>query len=260
MSKPVENFKQKEIEVSEAKSQVPLAELRAQIRDLPAPLGFKKRLAASSHRPSLIAEVKKASPSQGLIRAEFDPVEVATAYLEAGADCLSVLTDVKYFQGAPEYLPSVKARVGLPCLRKDFLFDPYQVVEALAWGADAILVIIAGVSKESALVLMETAFELGMDALVEVHTPEVAQVALELGADFIGVNNRNLADFTTDLAMSEAIIPMLGKDVIAVSESALSEHGDVQRAAAAGARSVLIGTAFCGSEDVAGRVREVMGW
>jgi indole-3-glycerol phosphate synthase len=260
MSKLCEIFLQKEKEVAVAKQCVPISELRSQVRDMPPPLGFRSKLDLSPHPVSLIAEVKKASPSQGLIRSDFEPVQIAEAYGQAGADCLSVLTDVNYFQGSPEYLTQVKQHTGLPCLRKDFMYDPYQVYEARAWGADAILVIIAGVSRDVARMLMDTAAELNLDVLVEVHSWEETEVALEIGSDFIGVNNRNLADFTTDLAISEQIIPQLQGTVLAVSESALATSIDVARAKRAGARAVLIGTAFCGERDIESKVREVMLW
>jgi len=217
-----------------------------------------------SSRPlSLIAEVKKASPSKGLIRPDFDPVQVACAYKEAGAQCLSVLTDRDYFQGAPEYLTAAKKASGLPCLRKDFVCDPYQIYEAKAWGADCILLIVASLSKGELADLSAVARELGLDVLVEVHDEGEAETAIEIASDLVGVNNRNLRDFTTSLSVSERVMPILRSglpEAVLVSESALETQADLLRVEKAGARAVLIGTTFCASLDIAAKVREVMAW
>jgi indole-3-glycerol phosphate synthase len=260
MSKLREIFEHKKVEVDQARHAVPLAELLSQIRENPPPKGFRRALEESPHAPSLIAEVKKASPSQGLIRADFDPVAIAAAYQSAGAACLSVLTDEKYFAGSPDNLRRVRESSALPILRKDFIFDPYQVYEARAWGADAVLLIAAGLTREALHVLHDISREAGLDVLVEVHDEREAEVALKLGADLIGINNRDLSTFTTDLGVTERVAAMLAGEALVVSESALHSHEDVARVAKAGARSVLIGTAFCSSADVEGKVREVMGW
>ncbi len=251
-------FATKREEVAQAKSLVSEASLLGEARG--TPLGFRSALQNSSHPVALIAEVKKASPSQGLIRGDFDPVAIAEAYVTAGADALSVLTDEPYFQGSPEFLRMVRQAVKLPILRKDFLYDPYQVLEARAWGADAILVIVAGITVAQAHELMSAAEELGMDSLVEVHTREELDIALSLNANLIGVNNRDLSTFETDLGVSEALLPHLGESIVGISESALATSQDIQRVANAGARAVLIGTTFCGTPDIEGKVGEVMGW
>jgi indole-3-glycerol phosphate synthase len=208
----------------------------------------------------LIAEVKKASPSKGLIRADFDPSAIAHIYRGAGADCLSVLTDERYFQGSLENLAIAREASGLPCLRKDFILDPYQVYEARAWGADCILLIVAGLESGQLRDLSQLAKSLGMDVLVEVHSEPEAEIALSLGADLIGVNNRNLADMTTSLQTSLDLLPILSEHALTVSESALSSRAEVDLVRIAGARAVLIGTTFCAASDIGSKVREVMDW
>lgn len=252
-------FARKREEVAAAKLQVSIDDLKAQAADAPPTRGF---LRALREHPglALIAEVKKASPSQGLIRPNFDAVEVAQAYERAGATCLSVLTDEPGFQGRPEYLTACRSAVALPLLRKDFLDDPYQVHEARAWGADAALLIAASLSKSQLSDLQGLIELLGMDALVEVHNETELEVALSIGAKLVGVNNRDLADFKTDVAISERLIPRYAGKALAVSESALESRSDLDRVEAAGAKAVLIGTAFCASPDIEAKVKEVMGW
>lgn len=256
----------KQIEVTEARARVPRAELDAQIRDAAPCRGFIQALAQGPRPLSLIAEVKKASPSQGLIRADFDPVAIAECYARAGASCLSVLTDERFFQGSPENLRRVRGAVSLPILRKDFTIDSYQIAEARAWGADAVLLIMAALSDAAVTDFQSEAHALGLDVLIEVHDDDETERVLRLlphggGAQtVIGVNNRNLATFETDLATSERLIPLIAPHSLAVSESALATSEDLRRVAQAGARAVLIGTTFCGSSDVEAKVREVMGW
>ncbi|MEA2553063.1 MAG: indole-3-glycerol phosphate synthase [Fimbriimonadaceae bacterium] len=208
----------------------------------------------------LIAEVKKASPSKGLIREDFHPVEIAKAYERAGAHALSVLTDKPHFHGRPEYLGEARAATKLPVLRKDFILDEYQIYESRTWGADAILLIVAGLEMMQIVEFHSLARELGMDVLVEVHTDQEAQIAIELGCHFIGVNNRDLATFQTSLETSDKILSMIADQAFAVSESALETQKDVERVRRAGAKAVLIGTTFCAAPDVESKVREVMGW
>jgi indole-3-glycerol phosphate synthase len=203
--------------------------------------------------------VKKASPSKGVIRADFDPEAIAAAYARAGAAALSVLTDVPHFQGSPAYLKIAREASGLPVLRKDFLYDPYQVLEARAWGADAVLLIVAALEDAQLRDLQAFAHELGMDALVEVHTAEETERALAAGCPLIGVNNRDLGDFRTSLEISDRLLPRIAPHALAVSESALETRADLDRVRAAGARAVLIGTTFCAAPDIEGKVREVMG-
>lgn len=253
-------FSTKRSEVAAAIAKVPLAEVRSMARDANPVRGFKARLEAAKTPVALIAEVKKASPSKGLIRADFNPVEIAKAYERAGAHALSVLTDESYFQGSPENLRKARAATNLPALRKDFLYDPYQVYEARAWGADAILLIVASLSKSQIEEMAGVSRDLGMDTLVEVHTEDEAQTALQCRCDMIGVNNRDLSTFKTSLSTSETILPLLKGRVLAVSESAIETKQDVDRVQASGARAVLIGTTFCAAENIEGKVREVMGW
>jgi len=221
--------------------------------------GFRQAL-VKRQSLALIAEVKKQSPSRGLIRADFDPVEVARCYERAGADCLSILTDREFFGGAPEYLTVCREATGLPCLRKDFLFNPYQVYQSRVLGADAILLIVAMLAREALRELYALAKSLNMDVLVEVHDRRELGEAIELGCDMIGVNNRNLSDFKTDLAVSEALLPLIPEGVVAISESALESTADLNRVQKSGAKAVLIGTTFCSSLDIEAKVVEVMGW
>lgn len=253
-------FQAKHEEVAAAKLARPLPEVQTLASESEPPRGFRKALEQAEIPLALIAEVKKASPSQGLIRADFDAAAIAQSYERAGAHALSVLTDVQFFQGGPENLAAAKKATRLPCLRKDFIDDPYQVFEARAWGADAILLILASLLRNQAEDLQCLAWELGMDVLVEVHTPAEADTALAICANLIGVNNRNLADFRTDLAISEEILPIIGGRALTVSESALITFSDLERVRAAGARAVLIGTSFCAAPDIEAKVREVMGW
>lgn len=251
-------FRTKREEVAAAMAEISLEDIRAMAADAPPTRGFTKAL-TSSERIGLIAEIKKASPSQGLIRADFDPVQIAQIYEHAGANCLSVLTDRDYFQGAPEYLTAARNATSLPALRKDFIADPYQVYEARAWHADAILLIAAALDDGLMIELQGLAASLGMDTLVETHTEEEAARAIDIGATLIGVNNRNLVDFTTSLESSERILPMLLPYATTVAESALETAADVQRMRVAGAQAVLIGTTFTSSPDIGAKVRELMG-
>lgn len=253
-------FARKRDEVEAARASVPMADLRAQAADGERPRGFELALRTASAPVALIAEVKKASPSKGLIRPDFDAVEVAEAYERAGAHAMSVLTDVEGFQGSALNLMRARAATALPALRKDFLFDEYQVWEARAWGADAILLIAVSLSTVQIRDLKGLAESLGMDALVEVHDEADVERALEAEATLVGVNNRNLVDFTTDLSATERLLPLFPPGVTKVSESALETHADIARVAAAGARAVLIGTTFCAAPDVESKVRETMAW
>lgn len=252
-------YEQKREEVLAAEEALPACELEALIHDAPPPRGFTAAINRVSGT-ALIAEIKKASPSQGLIRADFNPVAIAKEYERSGAHCLSVLTDVPNFQGSPEYLRECREATSLPCLRKDFIFDEYQILESRAWGADAILLIVAMLEVSQLKALHQTAKEIGLDVLVEVHDEREANVALDIGADLIGVNNRDLNDFKTDLKTSLKLLPMLKDQCTAVSESALDSAESVRLVTEAGAKSVLIGTAFCASPDIRAKVEEIMGW
>jgi indole-3-glycerol phosphate synthase len=225
------------------------------------PRGFAAALSAGARpgRLALIAEVKKASPSKGLIRADFDPPALARAYAEGGAACLSVLTDGPSFQGDDAFLVSARDAVTLPCLRKDFLVDPWQVAESRALGADAILVILAMVEDGLAGELMAEAARLGMDALVEVHDEAEMHRAGALGARLVGVNNRDLRTFVTDLAVTERLAAHLPENAQLVTESGIFTRADAERLSQSGAIAMLVGESLMRQADVAAATRDLLG-
>jgi indole-3-glycerol phosphate synthase len=247
-------------EVAELKSRTTVAELERAISSLDPPRGFVRALTSGRKRNiGLIAEVKKASPSKGLIRADFHPVELAQSYERGGADCLSVLTDRRFFQGAPEYLTDVRQAVSLPVLRKDFIIDPIQIYEARAIGADAILLIAAMLDARQLKEFAGIAADLGMDVLAEVHDEEELERVLELSPRLIGINNRNLRTFVTDLRTTERLMERIPDSVAVVSESGISAPGEIDYLRQLGVDAVLIGEHFMRQPDVEQAVSLLLG-
>lgn len=252
-------YKRQEIAAAKAHSSATLLEAQAVAAE--GPRGFRDALwrARAGKRVGLVAEIKKASPSKGLIRGDFDPEQLARAYEEGGATCLSVLTDAPSFQGAPEFLTAARGVTRLPVLRKDFMLDDFQVMQARAWGADAILVILAMVDDANAAGLIDAARTWQMDVLTEVHDEHELDRALGLGADMIGINNRDLKTFVTDPGVTLRLAPQIPPDKLVIAESGLATPEDLRRMAEAGVTTFLIGEALMRQTDVAAATARLTG-
>ncbi len=249
----------KQGEVAALKQQISLSELMDSAKKADAPRGFISALqTASDSGYGLIAELKKASPSKGLIRADFNPPILAKAYEDGGASCLSVLTDRTYFQGDNDFLKAARQAVSLPVLRKDFMIDPIQIIESRALGADCILLIMASLSLAQAQELEDTAREYGMDVLIEVHDAKELETACQLKSPLMGINNRNLKTMEISLEVGKAMLPLLPRDRIAVAESGLFTPADLADMAGAGARCFLIGESLMRADDVQGATADIL--
>jgi indole-3-glycerol phosphate synthase len=245
-------------EVERAKRVMPPAEMARRSEAAPAPRGFRQALAGGP-RPRVVAEIKRRSPSRGEIRPDLDPIGIAKAYGEAGAAAISVLTDQHYFGGSLEVLEAVRSATELPLLRKDFLIDAYQIHEARAAGADAVLLIVAALSPRNLAALREEAATCGLDVLVEVHDAGELEIALAGGADLIGINNRDLRTFETDLGVCEQLAPLVPPEAVIVAESGIFEHADLQRLENAGAHAFLVGESLMRESDVGAALRRLRG-
>lgn len=243
------------------KAQTPIHVLQSKINQTPSSYGFIKKIIsyAQDMKPALIAEIKRASPSRGVIREDFDPAAIARAYEEGGAACLSVLTDEPYFQGRDEYLLTTRAAVSLPLLRKDFMLDPYQIAESRALAADCILLIMAALSDAQAAELYAAAAEYGLDALIEVHDEQELERAMRLAPALIGVNSRNLNTLEVDLETARRLGPLIPDKVLKVAESGIYTHNDILDLQQFGFRAFLVGESLMRQPDIALATRTLLG-
>ena len=254
-------LERKHEEIAKGIRDVPLTEMRRRAADAPPPRGFRAALEAKigEGRPAVIAEIKRASPSRGIIRRDFDPPGIAAGYERGGAAALSVLTDREFFQGAPEHLRAARAATALPVIRKDFLIDPWQVHEARAMGADCVLLIVAALDDGALRGLADLAGELGLDALVEVHDEAELDRALRIPAPLVGINNRDLRTFETSLATTERLAARVPADRRTVTESGIASREDVTRLRARGVHAFLVGEAFMSAPDPGERLAALFG-
>ena len=255
LSKIIEN---KRSEVKGAKERIPLKELKTKLDSLKPRRNFKGAI-TRPHHINLIAEIKKASPSAGVLREDFDPVKIAQVYKSTGAHALSVLTDEKYFGGNLEFMRKIRGKVDLPILRKDFMIDEYQIYESAVYGADAILLIADILSEDQMKRFNEIACEFGLACIAEVHSEEDMGKALNSNIDIIGINNRDLRTFKIDIEATTRLIKLMPKGRAAVSESGITTHENVMYLKSLGVNAVLIGEAFMRSQDIGAKVKEIMG-
>jgi len=249
-----------EVAARQARRPLPSPDMQAELDAVPPPLSFAQALRAPRRgRIALIAEVKKASPSAGVIRADFDPVQIAQTYDSHRADCLSVLTDEQFFQGHDRYLQAIKKALPRPALRKDFVVDAYQIYEARLLGADAVLLIAAVLNARQLIAFRDLAEMLGMAALVEVHDEREMDAALTSGASLIGINSRDLKTFKTDLAAVERLAAVVPENILLVAVSGIKTPADVRRVAEAGARAILVGETLMRAPDIGQAIEELLG-
>ena len=250
-------IEEKRREVEESKRQKPLEALAKEVKGICVKSSFKKNI-SRPHHINLIAEIKKASPSKGILRGDFNPVKIGITYQAGGASAISILTDERFFEGHIEYITKVKESVSIPILRKDFIIDEYQVYESVAAGADAILLIAELLSTNEMSGLYDLATSLGLDVLMEAHTEEDIEKALAAGGGIIGINNRDLHNFKVDLSVTQKLIRLIPQNKIKVSESGIRTYEDVMFLRSLGVNAVLIGEAFMEAGDIAAKMREIM--
>lgn len=251
----------KRLEIEKAKAEFPIDGIMDKLTKVPRPKDFERAVAyrGGADRVRIIAEIKRGSPSKGMIREYFVPAEIARGYIEGGAAAISVITDEKFFMGKLEYLTALRGNIRLPLLRKDFIIDEYQVYESRVSGADALLLIVAALPKDELKRLLGLSYSLGMSALVEVHDEKELETALDIGARIIGVNNRDLKTFKTDLETTERLAPYVPKDRVLVSESGINTHDDILRLRECGVEAFLIGEALMREENFRKKLRELRG-